>query len=173
MFTIHNAFDLHYVHEHPHACWHIQGHGQPCTFRHSVLYPIYCMEWNNKKHTSKKHIVTHMDNHSCFPLPFWAGWALMKCSWSSFSFCVSLLHRRQHPLAWFLSFRVVSCFPSFSSSIFTPLPLPLTSLTLHSPCLYLLHINTGKDTEYNSKRKKKVWKWHKVREIPPPVQPPA
>lgn len=78
-------------------------------------------------------------------LPFWAGWALVKCSWGSFSFCESWPRRRQHPLACFLCIRVFCL--SFSLSlpeVWAALPLPLTSLTLHCPCQYLPRIHTEK-----------------------------
>lgn len=42
-------------------------------------------------------------------LPFWAGWALVKCSWSNLSFCVNLSPIRQHPLARSLYISAVSC----------------------------------------------------------------
>lgn len=57
-------------------------------------------------------------------LPFWAGWALVKCSWGSFSFCESWPRRRQHPLACFLCIRVLCLSSSLSLSSWS-----LSSLT--------------------------------------------
>lgn len=125
-----------------------------------------CLQEKNMQ----KHTLSHTHTLKFFTLPFWAGWALMKCSLSSFSFCVTWPRRRQHPLAWFLSFWVVCLFSSLSSTVCTPLPLPPTSLTLHSPCLYLPH---REKTGSVAPSAQKVWKGHKLREIPPPVQPPG
>ena len=100
----------------------------------------------------------------------------MKCSWSSFSFCVTWPHRRQHPLAWFLSLQ--SSFPflplhlplSRSSAVCTPLT-PASDFSHFAWPLPVPHTCTQTQSAA-PKRTKKFENGHRVREIPPPAQPP-